>query len=126
MKFAALLLIFGMVVLMGQEAQSWSWFRRKVVPVLRVIPIVRRTSNTVTAIRRLWGKRSTADEEGSFEEKFNAAADDGVISVDEMKSVFGLDGSDLTEFISTFDMNGDGKVEIIEYEIVLTLNGEDN
>ncbi|ESP00477.1 hypothetical protein LOTGIDRAFT_230731 [Lottia gigantea] len=69
--------------------------------------------------RMPWGKRNVREAEGDA--GFKAAAEDGVLSNDEIKSVFGVKDEDLADFYDLYDVNGDGKITVEEYQSVTTI-----
>ncbi|ESP00483.1 hypothetical protein LOTGIDRAFT_157690 [Lottia gigantea] len=73
-------------------------------------------------IRRgwLWGKRDVRNAD--FDAAYNAAAEDGVFTDDEIKSVFGVD---VDEFKAAYDVNDDGVVKVLEYELVNKVNQDE-
>ncbi|ESP00481.1 hypothetical protein LOTGIDRAFT_157688 [Lottia gigantea] len=60
------------------------------------------------------GKRDVRNAD--FDAAYNAAAEDDVFTDDEIKSVFGVD---VDEFKADYDVNGDGVIEVTEYESVI-------
>ncbi|ESP01840.1 hypothetical protein LOTGIDRAFT_239729, partial [Lottia gigantea] len=102
MKIAAVLLV-AMVVMMGQT-HAWRFWR---------------TAGAVAIGALVFGKR---DIEGAdFQAKYKAAVEDGVFTAEEIKSVFGVADNGVAEFIEAYDMDGDGTIQVKEYETVVAL-----
>ncbi|ESO98369.1 hypothetical protein LOTGIDRAFT_159174 [Lottia gigantea] len=88
---------------MGQTTDAW-WTR-----VERIMPYVPLVISTIGR------KRDAGDAD------FKAAAEDGVFTKEEIKSVFGIDDKGLAKFIETYDMDDNGVVKVEEYEEVVAL-----
>ncbi|ESP00486.1 hypothetical protein LOTGIDRAFT_230733 [Lottia gigantea] len=85
------------------------------IPSIPPIPPI-----SIPSIPRIpWGKRNArqADDDAAF----NAAAKDGVFSDDEIKSVFKVKDEGLADFYELYDVNGDEKITVEEYESVTTV-----
>ncbi|ESO98370.1 hypothetical protein LOTGIDRAFT_159175 [Lottia gigantea] len=102
MKGAVVLLV-AMVVMMGQT-DAWRFWR---------------TAASVAAGAIFLGKRDV--EDADFKAELKTAAEDGVLTDEEIKSVFVLDDKGLDKFKETYDMNDDGTIQVTEYEAVASL-----
>ncbi|ESO98365.1 hypothetical protein LOTGIDRAFT_231426 [Lottia gigantea] len=113
MKVAVVLIVVLVVMMIGQETDSWR------IRFRRGRRLLRRIAPFVPIVIRAFGKRQAGDAE--FQAKYNAAAEDGVFTDEEIKSVFGVDDNGLVEFKATYDVDGDGVVQVEEYETVVEL-----
>ncbi|ESP00484.1 hypothetical protein LOTGIDRAFT_230732 [Lottia gigantea] len=109
MKLALVLVAVVLVV----NAEGWGWRAPRVSwPRIR-IPRIGIPPVTIPGIRIT---RDVREAEGDA--AFNAAAEDGVLSDDEIKSVLGVADKDLAGFKVLYDVNSDGKITVEEYRAV--------
>ncbi|ESP00482.1 hypothetical protein LOTGIDRAFT_157689 [Lottia gigantea] len=104
MKLALVLVAVVLVV----NVEGFWWRRRRIrIPPFRI------------QLRMPCGKKDVrqADNDAAFK----AAAEDGVLSDDEIKSVLGVADEDLADFYDLYDVNGDEKITVEEYESVTTV-----
>ncbi|ESO98367.1 hypothetical protein LOTGIDRAFT_231427 [Lottia gigantea] len=113
MKVAVVLIVVLVVMMIGQETDSWR------IRIRRGRKIFRKIRPYIPFVIGAVGKRQAGDAE--FQAKYNAAAEDGVFTDEEIKSVFGVDDNGFVEFKATYDVDGDGVVQVEEYETVVEL-----
>ncbi|ESO91332.1 hypothetical protein LOTGIDRAFT_228793 [Lottia gigantea] len=109
MKLAVILAV-AMVMMMGQDVQSWRVRVRRVVRVVRTVVTPTRWGSEVGRI--ILGKRSG---EAEFNAAFEAATADNVLTADEISELLGLEGQELIAFIAEADINGDGQIDLEEF-----------
>ncbi|ESP00487.1 hypothetical protein LOTGIDRAFT_157694 [Lottia gigantea] len=104
------------VLVVNVEGWGWRAPRIRIPPIS--IPRIRIPS--IPAIPRIpWGKRNVRQAEGDA--AFNAAAEDGVLSDDEIKSLLGVAHENLTEVYEVYDVNDNGVITVAEFEAVSSI-----
>ncbi|ESP00485.1 hypothetical protein LOTGIDRAFT_157692 [Lottia gigantea] len=98
------------------KAGEWRAPRIRISPIS--IPRIR--IPIIPSIPRIpWGKRNVRQAEGDA--AFSAAAEDGVLSDDEKKSLLGVADEDLVEFYELYDVNDNGVITVAEFEAVSSI-----
>ncbi|ESP00474.1 hypothetical protein LOTGIDRAFT_157681 [Lottia gigantea] len=114
MKLAVVLVAVVLVV----NVEGWGWRAPRIrIPPIRIprIPIPRIPLPRLPRIpipRIPWGKRDVQQA---------AAAEDGVLSDDELKSILGVADEGLAEVYEVYDVNEDGVITVSEFEAVSSI-----
>ncbi|ESO91333.1 hypothetical protein LOTGIDRAFT_228794 [Lottia gigantea] len=120
MKVAVILAV-AIVMMIGQDVQSWRLIRDATRAISRAFtPVVRTLTNPKRyprAVVRRWsrilsGKRS---DEAEVDAAFAAATADDMLTADEISELLGLEGQELIDFIAEADINGNGQIDLGEF-----------